>query len=114
MENSFNHYGIGSIGEWMWETIIGISPDETAPGWRHFNVRPIPGGGLTSARGEYRSIRGTIRVDWRIEGRKFLLKVEIPCNTTATLQLPGKGNRPMCVGSGTHYFESVVIPANRA
>ena len=28
--NSFCHYAIGSVGEWMYRTILGINPDEAA------------------------------------------------------------------------------------
>ena len=100
--NSFNHYAIGAVGEWMWRTIIGLNPDESAPGWKHFLVRPIPGGGLTSARGKYQSIRGTIAVDWKIENGIFKLNVDIPCNTTANVQLPG--GKTIRVGSGRRSF----------
>jgi len=103
--NSFNHYAIGAVGEWMWRVITGLNPDEAAPGWKHFFVRPIPGGGLSWARGEYHSIHGPIRVEWRIEKGEFKLDVTVPCNTTATVELPGKGGRAIRIGSGVHHFE---------
>jgi len=49
--NSFNHWALGAVGEWMWRNIIGLNPDETKPGWKHFVIAPLPGGGLTWARG---------------------------------------------------------------
>jgi alpha-L-rhamnosidase len=106
--NSFNHYAIGAVGEWMWRVIIGLNPDEAVPGWKHFIVKPIPGGGLTSARGDYRSMHGTIRVAWQIEEGRFKLEVTVPCNTTATVQLPGRSGKGQRVGSGTHHFESAL------
>ena len=36
----------------------------------------------------YESVRGTIRSSWRVEGDLLYVDVEIPVNTTATLQLP--------------------------
>jgi len=56
--NSFNHYAFGAIGEWMYENIIGIQPDPDSPGFRHFILKPLPGGSLTWARGSYISISG--------------------------------------------------------
>ncbi len=47
--NSFNHYSLGSVGEWLYTTVAGIDWDESAPGYKHFFVHPMPGGGLTSA-----------------------------------------------------------------
>ena len=41
--NSFNHVAIGAVGEWMYSHILGIRPDENAPGYRRFYIRPVPG-----------------------------------------------------------------------
>ena len=98
--NSFNHYAIGAVGEWMYRVILGLNPDENAPGWKHFHVRPMPGGGLTWARGEYRSIRGPIRVAWELTAGRFTLDVTVPPNTTATVELPGQP--PRRVRAGRH------------
>ncbi|MCQ2501950.1 MAG: family 78 glycoside hydrolase catalytic domain, partial [Lachnospiraceae bacterium] len=40
--NSFNHYAYGSIGEWMFKTMGGISPDLEKPGFKRAIIRPIP------------------------------------------------------------------------
>ncbi len=89
--NSFNHWALGAVGEWVWRNIVGLNPVESAPGWKHFVVEPRPGGGLTWARGKYESIRGTIVSGWRVEDGKFHLDVTVPANTTATVVLPTKG-----------------------
>jgi alpha-L-rhamnosidase len=86
--NSFNHWALGAVGEWVWRTVAGISPDETHPGFRHFVIRPRPGGDVTWARGEYLSIRGRIASEWKREGGRFVLNVTIPPNTTATVYVP--------------------------
>jgi alpha-L-rhamnosidase len=51
--NSFNHYAYGSIGEWLYQYIAGLNPDEQQPGYRHFVLSPHPGGGLTWAKVEF-------------------------------------------------------------
>ncbi len=86
--NSFNHYSFGSVVEWMYRTILGINYDEQEPGYRHVIIRPVPGGSLTWARGEYRSISGPIGVDWKLANGRLLLAVNVPANTEATLYLP--------------------------
>lgn len=86
--NSFCHYSIGAVGEWMVRTILGINPDEMQPAYRHVLIRPLPGGGLTYAKGYYDSIRGRIGVDWKISGDRLSVKVTVPANIVATLQLP--------------------------
>jgi len=97
--NSFNHWALGAVGEWMWRNIVGLNPDEAKPGWKHFIVAPRPGGGLTWARGSYKSIRGEITSAWRIEGGKFSLDVTVPPNTTATVRLPAKYAKTVTVNS---------------
>ncbi len=86
--NSFNHWALGSVGEWMMRTIIGINPDPASPGYKHFILRPLPGGGLSSARGSYHSIHGTISVSWKIADNRTTFDITVPPNTTATLFLP--------------------------
>ncbi|MCP5517946.1 MAG: family 78 glycoside hydrolase catalytic domain [Verrucomicrobiales bacterium] len=104
--NSFNHWAFGAVGEWMWRHIIGLNPDEQAPGWKHFHIAPKPGGGVTWARGEYTSIRGLIRSAWRVHEGMLTLHVEVPPNTTATVHLPTpqpsrvtEGGRPVTVSA---------------
>ena len=86
--NSLNHVVLGSVGEWMWRNIIGLAPDDSSPGYKHFVIDPRPGGGLTWAKGDYDSVRGRIASEWKIENGFFSLDVVIPPNTTAAVYLP--------------------------
>lgn len=112
--NSFNHYAMGAVGEWMYRVIGGIHPDERAPGYKHFFIHPIPGGGLTWAKVSYESVRGLIRSEWHIERGVFQLEVTVPCNTTATVQLPDQKRKPVRLGAGTHGLESNGLGSARA
>ena len=84
--NSLNHYAYGSVGEWFYKTIGGIQSLE--PGFKKVLIHPMPGGGLTFAKADYKSIRGMISSHWEIKEGKFYLVVEIPVNTTGTIILP--------------------------
>lgn len=86
--NSFNHWAFGAVGEWVWRHIVGLNPDDTQPGWKHFTIAPRPGGGVTWARGRYYSIRGEISSDWRIEAGTLTLRVTVPPSTSATIFVP--------------------------
>ncbi|MGD8454077.1 MAG: family 78 glycoside hydrolase catalytic domain [Phycisphaerae bacterium] len=105
--NSFSHYAIGSVGEWMVRTIIGINPDPAAPAYKHTLIRPVPGGGLTWARGAYDSAYGRITCAWRIDRGNLSLDVTIPANTTATIRVPTadpagvtENGQPLAAGNG--------------
>jgi alpha-L-rhamnosidase len=86
--NSFDHYSIGAVGEWIYRHVLGINPDVDRPAYKHFTIHPRPGGTLTWAKGSYLSIRGEIASSWKIEQGQFVLQVKIPANTTATVVLP--------------------------
>jgi alpha-L-rhamnosidase len=86
--NSFCHYSIGTVGEWMYRNILGINPDDANPGYKHFTIHPHPGGTLTWAKGSYNSITGRIVSEWKKEKEIFTLNIEIPVNTSATIILP--------------------------
>ena len=88
--NSFNHWAFGAVGEWMYRTILGINLDESQPAYKHFEIHPQPGGGVTWAKGSYNSIRGMISIAWKQEGATFTLEVVVPANTSATVYIPAK------------------------
>ena len=88
--NSFNHWAFGAVGEWLWRELAGIQPDEQAPGFKHFTIRPRPGAGVTWLNSRYDSIRGTIESRWKCDGDRFALDVTVPPGTTATIYVPAK------------------------
>jgi alpha-L-rhamnosidase len=103
--NSFNHYSLGSVGAWLYRDVAGIGLDPAVAGYRHAVIRPRPGGGLTWARGSYRSVVGTFASAWRLseDGAEFSLDVTVPVGATAAVHLPD-GSPPVAVAAGTHSF----------
>lgn len=87
---SFNHPNYGSIGEWFFESLGGLQPDEDRPGFEHFFVRPQVEGPLTQVEVAFRCPRGWIRSAWRKENRHLKMRVEIPAGSTATIRVPGR------------------------
>lgn len=100
--NSFNHYAYGAIGQWMYERIAGITPDPAAPGYKHFLVRPLFVKQLGHARATLETAYGRISSGWVREGGRVVLDVQVPPNTTATIEFGGKRRR---VGPGQHRFD---------
>lgn len=97
--NSFNHYSLGSVGEWLYRYVAGI--DDASPGFGHILIRPHPGGGLTRARAALDSVRGRIESRWEVSDGKFRLRVTIPPNTTATVHVPAAGGAEVSEGGGS-------------
>lgn len=88
--NSFNHYSLGSVGEWLFRFAAGIDTDETEPGFRHIVIRPRPGDGISWVKATYESCYGTIRSEWTSEADAFELVVTVPANTQATVHITVK------------------------
>ena len=114
--NSFNHYAYGAIGDWMYRVVAGIDTDggEDGVGYKKIIIRPHVDGviikagqnnaewskinglpknkdsvsGLKNVLAELITNYGKVSSHWKIENGIFLLNVEIPANTTATIYLP--------------------------
>lgn len=84
--NSFNHYAYGSVGEWMYTNIAGISTG--GPGYREIVIRPRPGGDVTTARATFTSVYGPVSTRWRQRSGRFTLTCAVPPNTTAEVWIP--------------------------
>ncbi|RJP21788.1 MAG: hypothetical protein C4527_23015 [Candidatus Omnitrophota bacterium] len=98
--NSFNHYAMGAVGEWMVKNIVGINPDPQIPAFKHFILRPRPGGDLTYAKGELDTLYGKITNSWQLRDGKFHLECAIPPNTTAKVYLPTSNPESLIVAEG--------------
>lgn len=95
--NSFNHYAYGSILEWMYRYMAGISADERHPGFQNIILQPVPDMGekynnqerIHSMDSSYESYYGTIKSSWKCSDKVFTsYHAQIPANTTADLYLP--------------------------
>ncbi|WP_436775958.1 family 78 glycoside hydrolase catalytic domain [Yinghuangia sp. YIM S09857] len=103
---SQNHYSKGAVVSFLHRYTAGIRPREDAPGYRHFDIHPHPGGGLTSAEADLDTPYGRITSHWRTEEDTFHLTTAVPPGTRATVTLPD-GNTAD-VGPGEHHFACAV------
>jgi alpha-L-rhamnosidase len=85
--NSFNHYSLGSVGEWLYRFLLGIDQEPGTAGFGQLLLRPHPGGSLDWARGSYQSVRGRIRSGWRRDQDRLTYWAELPPNVTATVRI---------------------------
>jgi alpha-L-rhamnosidase len=84
--NSFNHYGLGSVGDFLYREVGGLGP--ASPGYQSLLIAPKPGGGLTSARAALTTPYGPAVSDWSISGATLTLHVTVPAGTSATVRVP--------------------------
>ncbi len=88
--NSFNHYSLGSVGEWLYTDVGGIDLDPANPGYKHILIHPKKGGGLTYAKAAYLSHYGNIASSWKEDATGTEYDVTIPVNTSATVFIPAE------------------------
>ncbi len=86
--NSLNHYSLGSVGEWLYRSVAGIGQSDTSVAFADLDIRPVPGGKVTSAAAHYESVRGRIESEWHVAGGSFHLTVLVPPGVTATIVIP--------------------------
>jgi alpha-L-rhamnosidase len=86
--NSFNHYSLGSCGQWLYEQVAGIAQTPDGDSFQKLVIRPRIAGPLTHAAAHYDSIRGRISTDWKLQGGRLTFAVTIPPNVSATVYLP--------------------------
>lgn len=82
---SFNHVFLGDISAWMFNVVAGINPDDHAPGFSHFIIKPHFLRELDRVEATYRSVHGLITSGWMREGKTIVLDVTVPPNTKATI-----------------------------
>ncbi len=94
---SYNHYASGAVGDFLYRRVAGIEP--TSPGYRTFAVKPLIGGGITSACAKTLTPYGKIVSDWSCENGQAKIHVEVPVGTTCTITWNGK---ECTLGSGVY------------
>jgi alpha-L-rhamnosidase len=116
--SSQNHCMLGHAEQWFYRGLAGIVPDESAPGFRRFSIRPQIVGDLTWAEGSHESPFGRIAVRWQREKGTIRLSVSIPPGTTATVYVPAKtaedvkeGEQPATQARGVKFLR---LDGNRA
>lgn len=99
--NSYNHYALGSVGEWLYRTVAGI--DYAEPAGRRLRLAPCPDPSLDWAWASHLSPYGLVRSGWRRRPDGAVqIDVEVPVGATAEVLLPGED--PVERGSGSHTF----------
>ncbi|WP_238007683.1 family 78 glycoside hydrolase catalytic domain [Dactylosporangium sp. AC04546] len=109
--NSFNHYGLGSVGDFLYRQVGGLSP--ASPGYASLLVAPVLGGGLTSASSSYETPYGRAVSDWSVSGGAVTLRVTVAAGAFATVKVPTSQpgsilapTQAVPMGGGTYYVGS--------
>lgn len=105
--NSFNHYSLGSVSEWMYAYMGGIRP--TSAGFKSFNIKPHFTKRLDNVDVKYDSASGLICSEWHSVEGGYELNVKIPVNTTACIELDTSKAAVLCGGKITQYHNGYIV-----
>ncbi|MAT68604.1 MAG: alpha-L-rhamnosidase [Planctomycetaceae bacterium] len=87
--NSFNHYSLGSVSEWLFRHVAGIELDPASPGFQRFVIKPHVDPRLEFAEASYDTQYGEITSRWqRQPDGSVELRVTVPANTSAIICVP--------------------------
>lgn len=85
---SRGHYFLGTVDDWLYSHVAGLSPLE--PGWRRARIAPrVIGHGIDRAEASVTTPFGVIAVSWRREGDEIVAECRVPVGVTADVELPG-------------------------
>ena len=96
---SYNHYASGAVGDFLYRRVLGVEAVE--PGYRSFRMAPLPGGGLTWAKGDVNTPYGQIAAGWKLDGKECTVQVTVPGGTRCTLKMPDGREETLQPGTWT-------------
>ena len=114
--NSFNHYSLGSCGEWLYENLAGVAMAPGTAAYRELDLHPRIGGGLTNASYRLQTLRGLVASAWQLTDKDLSYQCTVPVGSVATLTLPAgtlsEGGKPVAQAAGITVLPGTV-GANR-
>ncbi|GAA3661487.1 alpha-L-rhamnosidase [Microbacterium marinilacus] len=96
--NSFNHYSLGSVGEWVYTDVAGIAQTDASIGFEDVVIAPRIDRRLEWVEGRLQTVRGEIRTRWARERDEIELTVSLPPGAGGVARLGGVERR---LASGT-------------
>lgn len=90
-DRSHVHNCYNGIGSWFYQALAGIRPDEKKPGYRHVLIQPQLVEGITWVKATKDTPYGKLTVAWEVTNDQFVLDVEVPVGSRATITLPVEG-----------------------
>ena len=85
---SNNHMMLGHLMEWFYSGLGGIRQAEDSKAYEHIIIAPEIVGDITWAETAFKTVHGEILSSWQVTGNDLTLKVRIPVNCKATIEIP--------------------------
>jgi alpha-L-rhamnosidase len=85
---SHNHPMFGSVSQWMIERVGGVAVAADAVAGDRVTIAPSVVGPVRWAKTTYRSPRGPVRCDWRVDDGVLRLNIDVPPGVKALVTVP--------------------------
>ena len=100
--NSFNHYAYGSVFDWIFGVVCGVTCDEQYPAYKKVHIEPHPDKRLGFADASIQTRNGKLRVRWEYTENALKYEIEIPKGVNAEVKL--QSGKTENIGEGIHCF----------
>lgn len=86
-ERSHIHNCYNGIGAWFYQALAGIMPDESQPGYKHIWIKPQVVNDISWVQASKDTPYGLLKVRWEKKEASFVLDVQIPVGSSASVSL---------------------------
>jgi len=87
-DRSYNHPMQSGFAAWFHESVAGIRPDPTAPGFRHIEMKPQQFRRIEWVKATHEAPTGLIRSEWNSKDGNFRWQITVPPGSTAKVYVP--------------------------
>lgn len=111
--NSLNHFFLGSMSEWFYSRMGGISQSSDSVAFEKIIINPNWDKRIKNCEVIFNSASGEIKSKWYYEDEKIRFKIKIPANTSADIQIP-LNEKNIQITIGEKYLEKISINSETA
>lgn len=98
-ERSHIHNCYNGIGSWFYQALGGILPDEKEPGYKHIFIKPQLIKDITWVETSKDTPYGTLKVRWEKTNTSFLMDIQVPVGSYASVELPVQSSKTLINGN---------------
>jgi alpha-L-rhamnosidase len=97
---SHNHYAFGCVDDWLYRQVAGLRAVE--PGYRRVTLAPDVASPFGEVRARIDTPYGPVTCEYRRSASETVVRVQVPVDVDADLELPGRSTQRL--GAGSHEF----------